>query len=173
VKAWLRLTVIARTVGGGVTGISVTARYLFEATDGWFLYLVGLAVFAFIAAGGLFFVHNPRAIRVVLIAFALQIPWISTPLITYQLYSACGASIGVMDGKFQGEIAWVGSRWELSLFKGGDWGLGINLIAAVIFMFLWRSAGILRKKQEKERALITSVPLLGVNEHGDSAGGPH
>ena len=87
-KTWLRLTLITMTVGGGFAGVLLTLSSLFNSQSRgvtYLIFVVGfLAMFLFVMASGLLFVHDPRRVRPLLAALTMQTPWISTPLLVYK-----------------------------------------------------------------------------------------
>src|ERR1051326_185394 len=99
-KPWLRLTLIAVTVGGGFTGVAVTFQALLSPQRQPLAYVLisaFLAVFAFVMASGLVLVHSPERTDLMIVSLALQIPWVSSPIIAYKLAAGlqlCIAEIG-------------------------------------------------------------------------------
>src|SRR6516225_2116906 len=94
-KTWLRLTLVTVTVGGGFTGVAITLQALLSPQQqplAYILLLAFLALFAFVTASGLIFVHNPQRTALLVPAIALQIPWVSSPLIAYKF--AAGFQVG-------------------------------------------------------------------------------
>jgi len=87
-KTWLRLTLITMTVGGGFAGVILTIQSLLDSGSRGPVHLVllagFLALYAFVTACGLLFVHDPSRLRPLLVALAIQIPWVSTPLVVYK-----------------------------------------------------------------------------------------
>jgi len=141
-KNWLRLTLITLTVGGGFTGFSVTLQQLFNPQSqqpGYFvLLIVFLALYGFITASGLVFVQNPRRTGPLVVALAMQIPWVSSPLVAYRFTSGFHITIGLIGGSFGGGLH-LGSDWQCSVFQQLPWGIGVNLFAVLVVFLLIRS----------------------------------
>jgi hypothetical protein len=102
-KTWLRLVLITMTVGGGFAGVLITGQLLFNSGSQGLAYSVIMAVFlalyAFVTASGLLFVYNPRRIHPLFAALAIQIPWISSPLLVYKV--AAGFHLVLTVGSFE------------------------------------------------------------------------
>jgi len=137
-KTWLRLLLITMTVGGGFTGIAIAAQTLYGDPSQWLGCLLALAVFTFIVISGLLFVHNPQRILPLVVALALQVPWLSSPLVTYHAEAGSSFSVAVIGGNFTHEVGWLGSWWEFGWLSHAPWGVGVNLTAVVLLGLLWR-----------------------------------
>src|SRR5689334_8995854 len=107
-KTWLRLALITMTVGGGFTGIVLTLGLLFHSEDPGLLHLVliivFLALYIFVVASGLLFVCDPQRTRPLLAALAVQVPWISTPLIVYKFAAGLHTVVAVGPAQEPGNI---------------------------------------------------------------------
>lgn len=97
-----------------------------------------LALYAFVTISGLLFAQNPRRTPPLLVALVLQIPWISSPLIAYQFTAGFHATVGLIGGSLIADF-WLGSGWQLNLFRELPWGIGINLFALLMLVLLGRS----------------------------------
>jgi hypothetical protein len=147
-QTWLRLTLITMTVGGGFAGVVFASQLLFTAqgqkTGSLLIIAVFFALYAFVTVSGLIFVHDPRRTRLLIVAFILQIPWISSPLIVYRFAAGCHAVIGIVfpDEKAPLRIdasAFLGSGFTASLFQENRWSISINLVALLMLIWLLRS----------------------------------
>jgi hypothetical protein len=86
-KIWLRLALITTTGGGGFTGIALTLSLFRSQGTGFpsLILLIGfLVLYVFVLTSGLLFVRDPQRTGPLLAALAVQIPYISTPLIVYK-----------------------------------------------------------------------------------------
>lgn len=137
-KAWLRLLLVTMNVGGGFTGIAVGVQGLFSSPNHRIAHLAELFLFTFVTLSGLVFVHDPRRSGPLLVAVALQIPWVSSPLIVYQLISGFAVNVAVIAGSFRWSVTWLGSEADLTSLHGAPWGVGVNLLALVVFVLLYR-----------------------------------
>ena len=149
-KTWLRLTLITVTVGGGFTGSVLTFQSLIGSRSQKPLILLVISVFfalnVCVTVCGLMFVHDPGRTRPILVALAVQIPWISSPLVVYKFSTGFNAvlSLGSPEraGDFAFQLGWasfLGRSWKFALFEGNEWRIGINVFALVIFILLWKS----------------------------------
>jgi hypothetical protein len=138
------------TVGGGFTGFLVALQPLFasrgQSTLNLLLVAVAVALYAFVFVSGLIFVHDPRRTKPLCLAFAIQIPWVSPPFLTYKFAagSEFALSIGNIEqgkvGVHLGTDTLLGSTFAFNLLQEDRWIIGVNLIALTIFVLLLRSA---------------------------------
>jgi len=91
-RTWLRLTVIAMTVGGGFTGFTATLQTLLHAHNSklpsLLSMILSLVLYGYVTVSGLIFVENSSRTAPILAALALQVPSISSPIVTYTLTRA-------------------------------------------------------------------------------------
>lgn len=147
-RTWLRLALITMTVGGGFTGFVVTLQSFFgslgQSPLNLLLMAVAIALYAFIFVSGLIFVHDPRRTKPLSVAFAIQIPWVSSPFLTYKLAAGSEAALSVGNieegrvGVHLGADSLMGSTFAFNLLRGDRWIIGVNLIALTIFVLLLR-----------------------------------
>lgn len=151
-KTWLRLTLVTATVGGGFTLFTLSLGMLLQIGQSRqtaaVLIWIMIACCIFITVSGLVFVYDPRRIRLVQVALALQIPYISCPLLVYKLICGAGAytvvclppvdDLAVVFGhigiKFQ-----LGGFWSLAYWEEHPFGIGVNWVAVFLFLMLRRS----------------------------------
>jgi hypothetical protein len=172
-KTWLRMTVVLMTVGGGFAGVLITANQLFHLEGHGVAYAILVSIFfllyAFVATSGLMFVHDPRRTRPVLVALALQIPWVSGPIFAYQFASGLFAAMTVGTPEEAGRMnlhfglnAQIGSQFSVAGFQEIPWSLGVNLIPFLIFVLLRRSVQASSPTQQPIGANSTqSRPMSG------------
>jgi hypothetical protein len=139
-KNWVRLSVIVMTVGGGFMGFCETLEYLLRIQSSRFapygLALVFLGLYAFVLYSGLLFVHDPRRTKPALIAFALQVPWVSSPFLAYEFSAGAEATAGWL-GPARGVYS-LGSQWHCNLFQKVPYGIGVNLFAVLMIgLLVW------------------------------------
>jgi hypothetical protein len=150
-KSWVRLALVTVSVGGGFAGFAATLAALFDSQGdkvvASIFRIVFLALYAYITASGLMFVHNPRLVRPLALALALQIPWFSSPLLVYKLAAGPAALIGVVSPAEAGKllvIHWqllLAATWRFELFQGARWEVSVNLFALGLFVLLRRADG--------------------------------
>ena len=142
-KPWLRVITVLLTVGGGFTGFAMTLQQLFRASalplGSVIVIYVFLLLYAFVTASGILFVQNDNRIAPLLVAFALQVPWISSPLLTYRFTAGFHVTAGIIGGGFNGGFS-LGSDWVCILFKSdAPYGAGVNLFAIVMLAIMAHS----------------------------------
>jgi len=149
-KAWLRLTLIAMTVGGGFAGFLNTFQALTQTSDGGpsnFLLAVaffGLYIFVFVS--GLMFVHDPQRTRPLMGAIAIQIPWISSPLVVYKFSAGAHAVISIGGAEKPGNFGirllgegLLGVYWKVALLQDNPWRFGVNVVALGLLVLILRA----------------------------------
>ena len=155
---------IVLEVGGGFAGLTMLLMEhpwraniplnmrIFSALFG-ILYIFGIVA-------GLTLVEWSRlGIRLSLIYQALQIPVISSPLITYELFSGLQIGLGCREDKFF-ILCQVGSRIVLYVMRKNLWGIGINVLALALFVYLLLQ---IRPKTKDVELHSTSTNSPGTN----------
>jgi hypothetical protein len=138
---WFRLTSIVLTVGGGFAGIvgicqAVSARGVRHVGD-LLLLLVFFALYAFVLAAGLVFAGYPRRTTLLVIAFSLQVPSFSSPVLGYCFGAGVSVTIGTLAGNPQCTFR-LGSDFSGSVLQGHPWGAGLNIVAlGALATLLW------------------------------------
>lgn len=139
---WLRLIVVAVTVGGGFTGVSIALKGLLAAhgqPPAYYVLIVGfLVLYAFVTVSGLVFVHDPKRIRLLIVAFALQVPWISSPLVAYKFSAGFQVGAAFIGGHFNVGAFW-GSDFQINFFQRLPWGVGANVFPLALLILLIRT----------------------------------
>jgi|HubBroStandDraft_1064217.scaffolds.fasta_scaffold81906_2 hypothetical protein len=169
IKTWLRLTLVTMTIGGGFTGVVVTSQAFSNAEGHGPAHLVlmsgFLALYAFVTASGLFFVWDARCIRPVLAALAIQVPWISTPVIVYKFAAGSHAVLTVGSPEEAGNFglrfgaeAMLGSIFRFELFQEAHWSIGVNFAALLLLVLSWPRA---RRPEE----IVTGAEKSGQESH--------
>jgi hypothetical protein len=147
-KTWLRLTLITMTVGGGFAGVVFASQTLFTSHGQKplnLLVMVGfIALFAYVTVSGLMFVNDPQRTRHLIVALAIQIPWISSPFLVYKFATGFHAVLGIAspEGMFGIKLeasALLGSSFLFALGQDNPWSMGINVFALVMLILLHRS----------------------------------
>jgi hypothetical protein len=169
VKTWLRLTLVTMAVGGGFTGVAVAFQALLgpQGRRPINFVLIGafLLLFAFVTASGLLFVHNPKRTGPLLLCTAIQIPWVSSPIIAYKFAAGFQVCVALIGGKFSGGFR-LGSDFQINLFQRLPWGIGINLFALLMFVLLLRAEQARDQPPAPEVAIPpeSNAPLPGITE---------
>ena len=161
-KTWLRLTLITVTVGGGFTGIAVTLQALFSPQAhplAYFLILVCVGLYVFVTASGLIFVHDPQRTSPLIVALALQVPWVSSPLIAYKFAAGFHVTAGLVSGQFSGGFRF-GCDFQINFFQQLPWGAGVNLFALALLVLALHATRMPKNvRQPTAAALGISAPL--------------
>jgi len=135
------------TVGGGFTGIVITAQSLFNSSGLSALNLalmVGfIGLYVFVTASGLIFVHDPTRTGPLFVALAIQIPELSSSVIVYKFVAGLEASFGVRWLENKGATSlnfdWVlqlGCRARVVFFQENPLRIGVNFAALACLILL-------------------------------------
>lgn len=158
---------ITLTVGGGFMGFVQTLWPLFDPENQEPIYKVimmaFLMLYAFVIFSGLLFVQNQRRIAPLRLALWLQVPWISSPVITYQFVSGFHVTAGITGGYLNADLR-LGSGWIFYFFTESPWGFGINLFAVFMLVLLARSMKTSNNIALPSRTVVTSLPYTFVDE---------
>lgn len=139
-KALGRSLLILFSVGGGFAGISFALQTIFsqrfDAATLTILF-IALAFYVFVTVAGLVYANNPARTLPLIIAFALQIPAIATPVFSYS--SATGSALWM--GIVIENLGWYftykfGCDFSIWLNRNTSSNIGINLVAFVITLVL-------------------------------------
>ena len=135
----VRLTMLVMTVGGGFTGFVMTAQLLsanfssLRAADR--AIAISFATqYSLVVCAGLLYAHDPRRLVPLAVAFALQVPFVSSPLLSYRFTAGAHATVGIV-GLNLVAAARLGCDFQFTLAPPQPWGLGVNLLA-VLFLAL-------------------------------------
>lgn len=147
-RNWLRLLIVLPSVLGGAYGVLLASHGVYRSyghirTES--VYFAFLAICIFIIGSSLLYVHDPRRVKPILIALALQIPSVSLRAFEYKL--AAGLNLAVLFGlpSAAGEgvlpLEWVQNIGIVASFRfaqafEGQSRIGVNLFAAVLFIVL-------------------------------------
>ena len=96
-------------------------------------------VYGFIIVSGLLFVQDARKTRPLMVALAIQIPWLSTPVLVYRLAAGLHLTVGFIGTSGNLSLTskfLLGSTWEFALGRDDNVGLGVNLVALLLVMLL-------------------------------------
>jgi hypothetical protein len=98
---------------------------------------VVLVVNIYTILSGLLFADKPTRTTPLAVAFALQIPCISSPFLVYTFGMGFRVSAGFIGGRFSANYR-LGSDFQVALLQGHPWGIGVNLFALLMFVMLLR-----------------------------------
>ena len=148
-RTLLRVALITMTVGGGFKGVILTVQLLASSDSSAVvqrvLVVMFLALYGFVAACGLWFACDRRRVRPLLAALAIQIPWVSTPLVVYKFAAGLYAVVSVGGPQDAGDLgvrfgaeALFGSTFRVAWLQEIPWSVGVNVAALVFFVVLWK-----------------------------------
>ena len=139
--SWLRMVLVTASVGGGFTGFVVilTAVGTPMPAASRIILVAFAALYAFVVAAGLLFVHNPRRLMPLVVALALQVPSLSSPLVVYQFTAGAHVTVAGVLNLDTGSLsltggAQLGSQFLFALLQPPrPLSGGINLVALALF----------------------------------------
>ena len=143
-RTWLHSVIVILTVGGGFTGFVVITQFLpslHQGPRGAAQVTIGVAfalLYVFVLLAGLLFVHNPRRTLPVIVAVALQVPVVSSPLVSYRFSAGAHATVWAVGGRI-GAAVRLGSDFQFTILQPQPWGLGVNLFALVLMALILRA----------------------------------
>jgi len=150
-KIWYRRLFLVASVGGGFSGIAITSTQLFRSGQPPIVYLIYIAVSAAYAAGiygGIKLIEDEaRGLSLLSWYFLVQIPAVSSPVITYLFWSGFSMYLSGGSNGFNWR-ALYGARWLVNLLRPEDVSVevGINLFALWATWFLRRELSRLRAR---------------------------
>src|SRR5437870_5311097 len=141
-NAWFRRLLLILTIGGGFVGVAVTIQFFLHANT-VIAYIVAVAFLGLYGYGifvGFKLSEGSAPLRHLRLYFALQVPLISSPLITYRFCSGLQATVAIIQQSFRWDWR-LGSEWQFVIHSSAPWGVGINLVAlAIVFLLNSRLA---------------------------------
>jgi hypothetical protein len=137
---WIKRALIVIEIGGGFTGLVFLLREHPWNETIPLTFSIFTAIFAFLyifgITAGLTLVEWPRlGIKLSLIYQILQIPVISSPILTYVFVSGIRLVVGWSGGRVF-VLYEFGSRIVLYLMRKDPWVVGINVLALALFVYL-------------------------------------
>jgi hypothetical protein len=142
-KTWFRWVLLVVAIGGSFTGLVVTVQAMSQQEAGGLIsclfYGIAVVLYLFTIVSGLLFADNPKRIIPLMIAFGLQIPWVSSPILVYSFCAGFRITAGLLDGRLVTNYRF-GSDFQFLIFGDHPWGVGINFFAVLILILLaWYS----------------------------------
>ncbi|HTW94815.1 MAG TPA: hypothetical protein VMD30_08485 [Tepidisphaeraceae bacterium] len=142
-KVAFRWLLLVFTIGGGFTGVVLTTELMFQPQNAMNLALLGCmtALYAFTVVAGLLFADHPRRIWPLIVAWIMQVPWISSPVIAYGFGEGLRLTVAVADSKLTWGLRF-GTDFQFFLFQDRPVAIGLNLVALtfVILLFMAKHA---------------------------------
>jgi hypothetical protein len=138
-KPWLRLAIITLTVGGGFAGFATALQGVItgNAQPQPHLMLAGgfAVLYAFVLTSGLLFAHDQGRTIPLMAAFALQVPWLSTPFVAYQFTAGLHITVGFVGARLFCSYN-IGTEMQCNVLQDLPFGAGINIVALAILILL-------------------------------------
>ena len=138
---WIKYLLIILEVGGGFTGISM--MFLLQQWNtsmsiyAWIGSIFVGFMFLFGIVAGLALIDSPQLGTALSAVYqAIQIPFMSSPLLTYEFYSGLQLGFGLAKGGLAFFVKY-GARFALQLsMSAAPWRIGVNVLALVLFVYL-------------------------------------
>lgn len=173
-KTWLRLTLVLFLIGGGsveLISVAQASSQVAEFGPTTLVLFVLMSLFAAIQViTGLLLTHSPASTWLLRVTVALQIPWITSPILSYRVMGGIGTWIIASSGPLSDAGQLIGPMYQRIQFGGYEslgfeqslpWSLGINLVALILFLFLppvVRNKRATDPRSEAEDAFWDSLP---------------
>jgi hypothetical protein len=94
-----------------------------------------MVLYAYGTYAGLRFAEDEKNKKSLIIFYWLQVPWISSPIISYRFTAGFHASGSLIGNELSGFFR-LGSDWNFSLLQPVQWGIGVNFFALVMVIVL-------------------------------------
>ncbi len=96
-----------------------------------------IVLYMFTIVSGILFVEDPRRITPLRVAWFLQMPWVSSPVLVYGFCSGCRiiAGLGLTDGRLSASFHF-GSDFQFFILGSHPWFVGINIFAVLVLVSL-------------------------------------
>lgn len=162
-KPWQKNVHLIASIGGGFAGFLTTFIPFGQqpfSVGLLLLVLLFMSLFGYGIYAGLKFAANTVDDRSLLIFYALQIPWLTSPVLSYQLASVGQITFGFRGFSIHAQY-YLGSNWFCSVFQPNTFGLGVNFLALGLFIFL------LGERRKRALVGLAATPRA---EEGDEKG---
>ncbi|WP_444886655.1 hypothetical protein [Microbulbifer sp. JMSA008] len=141
-KAIIRKILLATSIAGGSIGSIMVAADTMISRELTFNKAIGsslvFAFFVYSVYAGIKFLRFPSNIKHLERVFIAQIPWITSPILSFKLATGVGASFLLIYPPFSDTYRLsIGAEYSLSPLSEQTWGIGVNL-AAISFLALIR-----------------------------------
>jgi hypothetical protein len=161
-NAWFRRLLLILMIGGGFVGIALTAQ-AFSRADRVIAYI---ALLAFVALNGYGIFLGVRLsdgsvpLRHLRFYFALQIPFISSPIIAYRFATGLQVTIAMMQSGLRSDWR-LGSEGQLAILSPALWRIGINVVAVAIVLLLYSRLAVVPEDAVVARPNQSLEPTAG------------
>lgn len=163
-RAWQWRLIGVLTLGGSFLGAVASLMIIINGGNN-LLSLLIVAVFIGLYAWGVWcgvriLERSVDSLRRGILFWAFQIPYLTSPLLSYQFSSGAQATVAVQSA--DPALLWtvqVGSHFAATVLRPAAWGIGINLLAlaATIFLSL-KYRSLSRRENMVETELAPAEP---------------
>ncbi len=156
---WIKWLLSVLQIGGGFLGFTLILQSIVSIEMTPILAVLNVffsLIFIFGIVAGLVLNENDKlGIQLSLIYQGIQILIISSPFIVYSFSSGFLVSVSVQSAEF-GSSFRIGSHYYLYLFDGSPWGIGVNLVALLLFIYLLLKIRYLAKQEDISKLSSTT-----------------
>jgi hypothetical protein len=103
-----------------------------------------------------------------IIALALQVPWVSSPLFAYKFTAGFQVCAALMGGHPVGGFR-LGSDFQINFFQPLPWGIGVNFVALALLILLVRATW---KSNTSPAPTTVGAVSSAARPTTDASGGP-
>jgi hypothetical protein len=150
------------TIGGGFVGLLLTAPFFFHV-DKVVAYIALLAFVGLYGWGiflGVRLSEGSASLRDLRFYFALQIPFISSPVIEYRFATGFQVTIAMIQSGLRCDWR-LGSEGQLGISSQAPWGIGINIVAVAIVLLLYSRFAVVPQDALVSRPNQSLEPTAG------------
>ncbi|MBD5779912.1 hypothetical protein IEN85_10470 [Pelagicoccus sp. NFK12] len=156
-KPWLANVHLIASIGGGFTGAVTSTAPLFQ--QGFSLGLliivaIACSIYVYGIFAGLRLVADRSETLHLKIFYSLQVPVFYSPLFSYFVAAGAYVTLGISGLSLNFNFAF-GSVWFLSLLNGQPLGLGVNFVALLLLVLLFKEP-LLEPYSQKQEVGATS-----------------
>lgn len=151
---WLRRLLSILLIGGGFAGAALITDFIFLPMKAIArAVLLGfVCVYCYAIFIGLRLNEGTVPLRYLRVYFAFQIPFVSSPLITYRFSSGLHVTLALIESQLTLSCR-LGSEFQCGIGSAAPWGLGVNFIGlAMLFLLYSRLVTVLDNAASKADA---------------------
>jgi hypothetical protein len=135
---WLRRLLVILLIGGGFTGVALITEFVFPPMKS--IARITLLGFVCIYCYGIFIglklSEGTASLKYLRLYFALQIPFVSSPIITYRFGSGLQVTLAITESGLT-SICRLGSEFQFAISSSAPWGIGVNFVGLAILFLLY------------------------------------
>lgn len=135
---WLRRLLVVLLVGGGFAGVALIPDFVFQPMKPIArLVLLGfVCVYCYAVFIGLKLSEGTACLKCLRLYFAFQIPFVSSPIITYRFGSGLQITLAIIESGLTLGCR-LGSEFQLAVSSSAPWGIGVNFVGLAILFLLY------------------------------------